>query len=122
MISYYFAVGLGGAIGAVARMILAKSLPPTFLELPLQILCVNVLGCFLMGCLTKFMVLYGPLPNYIKDFLAAGCLGGFTTFSAFALEFGMLYEKHLYMSAILYAILSFSLSLFLFFVGIKIVR
>lgn len=122
MIFDYLVVGIGGALGAIARVALGKLLPADIMGLPTQILCINVLGCFFMGCLSAFLTMHDSVPDHMKAFLTAGCLGGFTTFSAFAFEFGTLCEKHLYVPAFLYAALSFILSISSFFIGIKVLR
>ena len=122
MISHYVATGLGGAIGAITRITMSKILPTTILGIPCYILFVNILGCLIMGLLTELMALHWSMSDNMKYFLVSGFLGGFTTFSAFALEFGLLFEKHEYKSAIIYATLSFVLSIVFFFTGIKIIR
>lgn len=122
MTLHYFAVGCGGALGAIARVALSKLLPATILGIPFSILGINVLGCLVMGILVEVMALYLPVSETTRYFLISGLLGGFTTFSAFALEFGLLFEKSQYFSAIIYASLSVILSISLFFLGIKIVR
>lgn len=122
MISHYIAVGIGGAIGSIARVFLSKLLPVSVSGIPLQILLVNVIGCFLIGLLAEVMALYWPVSENVRYFLISGLLGGFTTFSAFALEFGLLIEKNNYIEAFLYAILSFGLSIGFFFLGLKLVR
>jgi CrcB protein len=117
------AIGLGGALGAMARVLMSKVFPVTILlELPFQILMVNVTGCFLMGVLLELMALYWSPHPALKMFLTSGFLGGFTTFSAFALEFGLLIDKNLHGWAIFYAVMSVFLSLSCFFIGIKLIR
>lgn len=121
MISYLF-VGLGGAIGAIARVALSKILPSFILTIPCKILLINVLGCFAIGLLTETMALHWNASLNTRHLLIQGFLGGFTTFSAFSLEFGLLYEKGFPTSAIIYALLSVCLSIAFFFAGLKIIR
>ncbi len=45
----YICVGIGVAAGAIARVALSRILPSFILNIPLKILCVNVIGCFVMG-------------------------------------------------------------------------
>lgn len=120
MLINYVSIGLGGALGAITRVALGHVLPATLWRyLPLQILTINILGCFLMGVLVGVTTYYWNPPLALKSFLTTGFLGGFTTFSAFALEFGLLVERDLIFYAILYATLSVVLSLSFFFVGLK---
>ena len=118
----YFLVGLGGAAGAIARVALSRILPHSILGMPVKILFINILGCFLIGLLTGIMTFYWSASINTKHFLIQGFLGGFTTFSAFALEFGLLHDEGTDIIAIVYAILSVVLSLTLFFVGLKFIR
>lgn len=119
--SYIF-IGLGGAVGAIARVALSNLLPSFILGIPFTILCVNVIGCFVLGAVAELMAFYWNASIHTRHFLIQGVLGGFTTFSAFSLEFGMLYKEGLHTSAILYAILSVVLSLLFFFIGLKLIR
>ncbi|MEB3701925.1 Fluoride efflux transporter CrcB [Candidatus Bealeia paramacronuclearis] len=120
---HYLIIGSGGALGAVSRVVLTKALPETVLtSFPLQIFVVNVLGCFVMGLLVELMALYWSTHLHLRSFITTGFLGGFTTFSAFALEVGLLVEKNMHGWAIFYAILSVTLSLLAFFMGMKLVR
>lgn len=118
----YLFVGLGGAVGAVLRVFLTRFLPSHVLNIPLKILCINVIGCFVLGLLTEIMAIYWQVSINMKHFLIQGLLGGFTTFSAFALEFGLLYEKGSHTSAIIYAILTVVFSIIFFFGGLKLIK
>ncbi len=122
MSSSYIFIGLGGAAGAIARVGLMRILPSFSLSLPLKILCVNVLGCLAIGILTEVLALYWNAPINMRHFLVQGFLGGFTTFSAFALEFGLLYEKGSHFTALAYVALSVLLSIGFFFLGLKTIK
>lgn len=121
MLAYFF-VGLGGALGAMARVFLTRILPHALFGIPIAIMCVNILGCFTLGLLTEILALYWNASFNSRHFLVQGFLGGFTTFSAFSMEFGLLYAKGFYFSAFLYAALSIVLSLCGFFFGIKLMK
>lgn len=75
-------VALGGAAGALARHGLSVVLPMAPGQLPLATLLTNLSGCLALGMLVGRQ----PRASYLRPFLGTGVLGGFTTFSAFALE------------------------------------
>jgi CrcB protein len=82
-----FWVCLGGAIGSGARYLLcswiARTPPQAF---PLGTLLVNCAGSFLLALLMA-VSLGTALPSAtLRLALGAGCLGGFTTYSAFSYE------------------------------------
>ena len=86
----FLQVALGGALGAMARLgvnILAGRLT----ALPLGTLAVNVAGCLAMGLLASVLALRGG--QHLAPLLLTGVLGGFTTFSAFALDTLVLWER-----------------------------
>jgi len=86
-----FQVALGGAIGSAARHLSNVSAMRLFGPgFPVATLCVNILGCFLMGVLVVVLAQKGVRA---APFVMTGILGGFTTFSAFALDSFTLYER-----------------------------
>lgn len=126
-ISYLY-VALGGALGAVSRFYLSSlvaSLNLSYIyydKFPLPIIFINIIGCFIMGVCSELMGVHIPTSYNLRLFLITGLLGGFTTFSAFSLEFALLWQKHLYATAISYALLSFLFSIIAFFLGVKIIK
>ena len=84
----FFAVALGGAIGASARhglgLAMLRLFGPGF---PVGTLLANIIGGLLMGLLMGWLLRTAPdNANNIRLFAGVGVLGGFTTFSAFSLE------------------------------------
>lgn len=78
---------IGGAIGTAVRASLAEALPPAGGGWPWATFAVNVVGSFLLGVLVAAVSgrEVGRL-RYVRPALGAGVLGGFTTYSAFAVE------------------------------------
>ena len=76
----------GGALGALGRAGLAGALPRDPGDWPWATLVVNLLGCLLLGALLVAFSLRRPDGERLQVFLGTGVLGGFTTYSAFALE------------------------------------
>lgn len=118
-----FWVAAGGAIGASARYLVgvgaARLLGSGF---PWGTLIVNVLGCFLMGILIEAAALKLSLSNEMRTFLATGILGGFTTFSAFSLDFAVLWERKETAAALAYLGSSVVFSVLALFLGLLLVR
>lgn len=107
----WIAVGLGGAIGAMARygagQAALRALGPNF---PWGTLGVNVAGCFAMGLFIVWMAAREPHTSSLRAFVATGVLGGFTTFSAFALEAVTLWRDRSLTVAVFYVLASLLLS------------
>lgn len=82
----YLLAALGGAVGALARWAVAAALPASPGGWPWSTLAVNVLGCLLLGALLGTLAARAVEPAWARPFLAVGVLGGFTTYSAVALE------------------------------------
>lgn len=81
------AIALGGAIGATARHVLDEAARSLFgTALPYGILAANVLGSFAIGFLYVLLIERLALSPPWRGFFLVGLLGGFTTFSTFALD------------------------------------
>ncbi len=116
-------VALGGAIGSVARhgvnVWWARLFGSNF---PANTLLVNVVGCFVMGLLAALFALKADVSQNTKLFLMTGILGGFTTFSAFALDVAALTESRPAMVAVSYVLASVVLSIIGVFAGLALGR
>ncbi|WP_448610733.1 fluoride efflux transporter FluC [Geodermatophilus sp. URMC 60] len=82
----YLLAALGGALGALARWGVATALPHSPGGWPWATLLVNLTGCLLFGALIALLAARSPEPPWVRPFLAVGVLGGYTTYSAFAVE------------------------------------
>jgi CrcB protein len=76
------AVAAGGAVGGLARHGLAVALPTGRADLPLATLAVNLLGCLALGV----VVARWRESAWVRPVVGTGVLGGFTTWSALAVE------------------------------------
>jgi CrcB protein len=116
-------VALGGAIGSAARYLVNVGAGRAFgTAFPWHTAIVNVVGCFAMGVLIELMARKLNVGQDARAFLTTGILGGFTTFSAFSLDFALLVERKAYGLAGLYAAGSVVLSLAAVFAGLSLVR
>ena len=80
------AVGVGGSIGALARYGLDTAFPVGDGRFPWTTLGVNLGGCAALGIVLYIVFERRPPSRLLRPFLAIGVLGGFTTFSTFAVE------------------------------------
>ena len=85
------AVGAGGAVGSLLRWLLAEVIPNQPGEFPWSTYLVNVLGSALLGLLAGLRPRWPRSPQ-LYTVLTVGVLGGFTTFSTFALQGSWLIE------------------------------
>lgn len=116
-------IAAGGAIGSSLRHLVNvfanRMLGADF---PWGTIIVNVLGSFSMGVLISLMALRWSASQDMRAFLTTGILGGFTTFSAFSLDFAVLIERRAIDLAFYYAAASVLLSLIAIFAGLWLTR
>jgi fluoride exporter len=83
----FVAVGIGGALGALARYGIDRFLEQRLVALfPWSTFIVNVSGCFAAGVVIASLVDRHELPAWARVGLVVGFLGAYTTFSTFAQE------------------------------------
>jgi fluoride exporter len=85
----YLLVGLGGALGSMARFwfsgVVANQFGATF---PWGTLIVNVIGSFIIGFVATLTAPDGRVfaGSNTRQFIMTGICGGYTTFSSFSLQ------------------------------------
>ena len=108
----YLLVGVGGALGAMARYGVGALIAPTANSFPTATFLVNIIGSIAMGLLVGYLARMTPqYQAEIRLFVAVGIFGGFTTFSSFSLEAFTLLERGEYVLATLYIVGSVLLSI-----------
>lgn len=112
--------GIGGALRHAANRLIPLVIPGSF---PVSTLIVNAIGCFVMGGIAAFFALRaGQTSQELRLFLMTGILGGFTTFSAFSLEFAVMVERGEVVSAVGYVAATLAATLIGVFAGMFAVR
>ena len=116
-------VAMGGAVGSSFRYLVGVA-AMRFLGMgfPWGTMIVNIAGSFIMGVLIALLALRFSVGNEVRAFLAIGVLGGFTTFSSFALDVVSLYEKKQYFASMGYMSISVIGSILALFLGLFVVR
>jgi fluoride exporter len=97
-------IAVGGGIGALARYAMELWLPHERGHVPWATLSVNALGCFLMGVLMVLITEVWTAHRLVRPFLGVGILGGFTTFSTYAVEVHGLFDAGVPVTALLYLV------------------
>jgi len=119
----YLLVGIGGAIGAMARFAAGSAIGNLPNGFPLATALINVLGSLAMGVLIGVLAKTTPqYQNEIRLFVAVGIFGGFTTFSSFSLDAITLIERGDFLLAAFYIVGSVLLSLAALSVGLTATR
>jgi fluoride exporter len=88
------AIAVGGVLGAEARYGLAEALPHAPGTFPWATLVTNLLGSLLIGVLMAWLAGRPRPPQLARPFLGVGILGGFTTFSTYAVDLRELLSHH----------------------------
>ena len=134
-------IAIGGALGSVVRYLsmqainkllkISNSNPEKFLQkfsffissFPCGTFLVNVIGSMLAGVLYFFVIRnFENFDQALKNFLLVGFLGGFTTFSAFSLDFFRLFTAGQQAQALIYAVASVVFSILALFFGFYLTK
>lgn len=93
----WIAIGLGGALGSMARHAVNHVVHAHWLttRFPAGTVVVNLAGCLVIGVLAGLVASERlPMRLHWREFIFVGLLGGFTTFSTFGLDTFVLARTH----------------------------
>jgi CrcB protein len=79
-------IAAGGCLGAAARFGIGVGWPAPPGTLPWATFVINTLGCALIGVLMVPLTEIWGAHRLVRPFLGTGVLGGFTTFSTYAVD------------------------------------
>jgi CrcB protein len=116
------AVFVGGAVGTLARAVLATVFVDDPARWPWATFGVNIVGAFLLGYFTTRLLERLPLSSYRRPLLGTGLCGGLTTFSTMQVETLKMIEHHHYVLAAGYTVVSIIAGLLAVYVATALVR
>ncbi|NDW12685.1 fluoride efflux transporter CrcB [Bacteroides sp. 214] len=123
MIKMILLVGLGGGLGSILRfltsVIVNKYTQTTY---PLSTFTVNIIGCFIIGMLLGLFERNQIINTDLRLLFMTGFCGGYTTFSAFALENINLFQSGHTLTALLYIVASVILGLLAVWGGVLLIK
>lgn len=79
-------IAAGGAVGSLARYAVGLALPHATGHFPWSTFVVNISGSLAMGVLVVWVLSLDQPHPWLRPFLGVGVLGGWTTFSGYALD------------------------------------
>ena len=116
-------IGLGGFIGTILRFLLSSSIEKSFAtSLPIGTILVNLIGCFLIGLLSGYFTQKLGDQTQLFFFLTIGVLGGFTTFSAIAMDSQVFIENGEYLKMLTYISVQAILGIALCLIGYNLIK
>jgi CrcB protein len=125
----YVIVFLGAGIGGMLRHgVNGLGLRLAGPDFPYATMAINIVGSLAMGLIAGYFTfrggegMFGAMHQHWRLFLTTGVLGGFTTFSAFSLDFAMLWERGPIGGAAAYVLVSVVGSLVAVFVALAAAR
>lgn len=114
-----FGGGLGAGLRHLANLGALRAFGPGFLA---GTMLINIAGSFAMGLFIELLMRRFGSSNELRLFIATGILGGFTTFSAFSLDFATLWQRGDTGAALGYAAGSVTFSILALFAGLALGR
>ena len=117
-------IALGGAVGTTLRYLISNAIPAVD-GLRTGIFVVNVSGAFLIGVLIESLALRGDdtgRRRHLRLLLGTGVLGGYTTYSALALDAASLLDVNRVLVSIGYGVATVVAGGLATWLGIRLAR
>jgi CrcB protein len=119
----YVAIAIGGVLGCWARYAMTNLVQAIYgREFPYATLTINLLACFMMGFLFEETLERLTISPVLRLGILTGFIGGFSTFSTFAMETLLLAEQGEPARSLLYVLLSIIFGLAAVTGGVYIAR
>ena len=119
----YVAIAIGGVLGCWARYAMTNLVQAIYgREFPYATLSINLLACFMMGFLFEETLERLTISPVLRVGILTGFIGGFSTFSTFAMETLLLAEQGEPARSLLYVLLSIVFGLAAVTGGVYIAR
>ena len=128
MIVSFLLVGVGGALGAMARLGMTHLLAHKVVIVPLGTFASNLLGCFIMGVVLQLMVTAewfsqsGIVSEQNRLLFGVGFCGSLTTLSSMVVEMNTLMQRDQFLGAFAYLFFTFALGFACFYTGAMLVK
>jgi len=95
-------IAAGGALGAAARYLVGLAWPAPPGSFPWATMGINLIGCGLIGVLMVLVAEVWTGQRLVRPFVGTGILGGFTTFSTYAVDLQQLIAGRHLITAVTY--------------------
>ncbi|WP_175596149.1 fluoride efflux transporter FluC [Thermomonospora catenispora] len=116
------AVSAGGMVGALARWGLTEAFPHAPGDFGWAMFAVNVSGGLLIGVLMAVITCGPRVHPLTRPFLGVGVLGGFTSFSAYALDVQRAFQAGAPGTAVTYLVATVVCALAAVYAGLRATR
>jgi len=118
-------VFIGGGIGASLRFLTGQAWSSVTINLfnkpfPIATFTCNLIGCLLIGVISGILLKNPQLESPVRPLLITGLMGGYTTFSSFALELVKFQQGNDWLPLLGYAGLSLILGIALCALGLSL--
>ena len=123
MIRAIILVGLGGGLGSILRYLTVVVVNKYFQQsFPWATFAANIIGCLIIGLLLGFFERHQFTNPDLKYLFIVGFCGGYTTFSAFAVENMNLFQSGNTLTALMYIAASVLVGIFAVWIGLTMTK